>query len=153
MPHADPVERQRYNRDYKRANRWRYRRRQKSYDAATHANERSARSGVVGTISPEDAEAILDAGACHWCSEILDYFAAELDHVVPMSRGGPNCPSNIVASCDPCNSRKRSGVHPDQWAEEHEVCVECGQTDRVHAGGGRCARCYRLLSRRRAQTD
>lgn len=66
MPHADPAARQAYNRDYKRANRDRYRRRQKSYDAAKHANERAAAFGVEGTLTPEDVEQVLSVGACHW---------------------------------------------------------------------------------------
>jgi 5-methylcytosine-specific restriction endonuclease McrA len=40
------------------------------------------------------------------------------DHVVPMSRGGPNTWRNVVTACSPCNNRKGShlpaevGMHP-----------------------------------------
>lgn len=30
----------------------------------------------------------------------------------------------------------------ERWAEQHDACVECGGTDRPHAGGGLCRRCY-----------
>lgn len=120
MPHADPAARQAYNRDYKRANRDRYRRRQKSYDAAKHANERAAAFGVEGTLTPEDVEQVLSVGACHWCGVALGYFTTVIDHVVALAKGGPNTPANLVPSCDPCNSRKADGTHPDRWAGDFE---------------------------------
>lgn len=29
-----------------------------------------------------------------------------LDHLIPKSRGGSNCPTNLVAACRVCNERK-----------------------------------------------
>jgi len=29
----------------------------------------------------------------------------------------------------------------DRWAREYEACIECGRTDRKHAGHGRCFTC------------
>lgn len=142
MPHADPIERQRYNREYKRANRWRYQRRQKAYDAAKHANERARRSGSLGTITADEAGAVLATGRCHWCGKELDYFAAELDHVVPLVDRGRNDPSNIVAACEPCNAHKAERPHANRWSERHDCCVSCGTSDRPHLALGKCRRCY-----------
>jgi 5-methylcytosine-specific restriction endonuclease McrA len=41
---------------------------------------------------------------CCYCGEQ----ATCLDHVFPISRGGPDIASNLVASCGPCNSSKGS---------------------------------------------
>ncbi len=147
MPHADPAARQAYNRDYKRANRDRYRRRQKSYDAAKHANERAAAFGVEGTLTPEDVEQVLSVGACHWCGVALGYFTTVIDHVVALAKGGPNTPANLVPSCDPCNSRKADGTHPDRWAGDFDRCVDCGRTSVAHAAAGRCRTCYWRLTK------
>jgi 5-methylcytosine-specific restriction endonuclease McrA len=44
------------------------------------------------------------AGKCH--------LERTLDHVIPLSRGGPDDVSNVVCCCRSCNSRK--GVRPIQ---------------------------------------
>ncbi len=41
---------------------------------------------------------------CWWCQCLLD--AYEVDHRIPVSRGGPNTADNIVISCRPCNRSK-----------------------------------------------
>lgn len=38
----------------------------------------------------------------------------ECDHVIPVSRGGSNELSNLVAACRPCNRRKRAKT-PAEW--------------------------------------
>lgn len=55
---------------------------------------------------------------CYWCGKRIgqvihtDYHP---DHVMPLSLGGSNDASNIVASCPRCNLSK-SGKHPMDWA-------------------------------------
>lgn len=44
-----------------------------------------------------------DAYRCAYCR---DRKATTVDHVIPTSRGGPNTWENVVAACEPCNSRK-----------------------------------------------
>ena len=39
----------------------------------------------------------------------------DVDHLVPLSRGGHNNPSNIVISCPHCNRSKHDKL-PDEWA-------------------------------------
>lgn len=41
-------------------------------------------------------------GLCSYCLQP----GASIDHVLPVSRGGSNDPSNLVLACGPCNSRK-----------------------------------------------
>lgn len=57
--------------------------------------------------------------------------AATLDHVLPLSRGGTNAESNLVACCRQCNSRKKTRtlseyraylgqqIHPEARALTH----------------------------------
>lgn len=44
-----------------------------------------------------------DDHRCQYCGAS----AENIDHVIPKSRGGPHAWDNVVASCRPCNSRKR----------------------------------------------
>lgn len=145
MPHSDPLERQRYSREYKRANRWRYARRQKALDAARHANARALVFGCVEQLSVDEVAAILDTERCALCGEFVEYADRELDHAVALSRGGSNRPENVRMACGPCNARKAEGTSPGQWAEDHDACVRCGTTDRPHAARGHCARCHQAV--------
>ena len=110
MPYRDPARAQTYNREYKRANRWRYRARQKSFDAARHANERAAKYGRPGVLTPEDVEAVLAAEECRYCGTTEDL---GIDHVVGLhDPAGTNYPENIVACCHSCNAKKRRRAAP-----------------------------------------
>ena len=44
-----------------------------------------------------------DGHRCQYCGAA----AENIDHVIPRSRGGPHAWDNVVASCRPCNARKR----------------------------------------------
>jgi 5-methylcytosine-specific restriction endonuclease McrA len=46
----------------------------------------------------------LHKGKCHWCKRKR---VLTMDHVIPLAKGGTHTPENIVAACQPCNSRKR----------------------------------------------
>jgi 5-methylcytosine-specific restriction endonuclease McrA len=43
------------------------------------------------------------------------YKVAQIDHVMPRSRGGSNKLDNLVLCCGPCNVDKRART-PDEWA-------------------------------------
>jgi 5-methylcytosine-specific restriction endonuclease McrA len=44
-----------------------------------------------------------DAHTCHYCGDT----ANEVDHIVPLKRGGSDDPDNLVACCRTCNIRKK----------------------------------------------
>ena len=51
---------------------------------------------------------------CYWCgADGVDH----LDHIMPISLGGPAVPSNEVMTCQPCNQRKHA-KHPLVWIAE-----------------------------------
>jgi len=43
---------------------------------------------------------------CPYCGDVLDA-RAQLDHIIPVQRGGPSEPWNTVFACVPCNRAKR----------------------------------------------
>jgi 5-methylcytosine-specific restriction endonuclease McrA len=63
-------------------------------------------------------------GRCQYCGGP----ANTLDHVIPLSRGGPHAIGNVVPACKPCNSRKRHRT-PQEWRkfvalEEAQSCLK-----------------------------
>lgn len=63
---------------------------------------------------------------CVYCGRVLRYDHSTLgpvpnkecsiDHLLPVSRGGTDDPSNLVLACKGCN-RSKSDRTPDEWAE------------------------------------
>ena len=49
-----------------------------------------------------------DYFTCHYCSQE----ANTVDHLIPLSKGGTDEMSNLVAACVSCNSGKRDRVAP-----------------------------------------
>lgn len=60
-----------------------------------------------GNVTPADRASIFERqkGKCWWCPALLDS-AFHLDHVIPLSKGGPHVLGNLVASCPQCNKAK-----------------------------------------------
>lgn len=58
-----------------------------------------------------------DRNRCQYCGKVFSQSELNLDHVVPLSRGGQSSWDNVVCACMPCNSRKgnrtpqESGMH------------------------------------------
>lgn len=50
---------------------------------------------------------------CFYCQEDITPLNANIDHVVPVSKGGTNIHTNLVASCVRCNDEKGNS-HPTQ---------------------------------------
>jgi 5-methylcytosine-specific restriction endonuclease McrA len=47
-----------------------------------------------------------DEHRCQYCGKRLSVSQLSIDHVVPKSRGGKSSWTNVVAACNPCNTRK-----------------------------------------------
>lgn len=54
------------------------------------------------------------AVACHWCGEPVSMSDREVDHLIPLCRGGAHDRSNLVASCTACNMSKHSKL-PEEF--------------------------------------
>lgn len=112
-----------YEREYRGENREKIREQQakaraenrlrfRSYNAKRYAMQLAA----GGTYCAADIERLYaeQDGLCRWCSEPLsDGF--EVDHVIPLSRGGSNSPENLAVTCMSCNRRKSSLLPFSEW--------------------------------------
>jgi 5-methylcytosine-specific restriction endonuclease McrA len=52
-------------------------------------------------------------GLCFYCHIPLEKY--EIDHFIPLVRGGSNWPDNIVLACPKCNNRKGKKLYPSEW--------------------------------------
>lgn len=85
---------------------------------AQDAVRRSRKMGAEGFFKPKDIRKIYETqqGLCYYCSNPVAWKDKHIEHMIPLSRGGSNWPSNIVVSCEFCNYSKH-----DKTPEEFEV--------------------------------
>ena len=70
-----------------------------------------SRDGVHDELIPplSNRELFLrDAHMCMYCGRSFSDYLLTRDHVVPLSRGGRNCWSNVVTACKSCNHAKEA---------------------------------------------
>ncbi len=69
-------------------------------------NRRARLAGCDGIVSVDQARARIAfyGGSCYLCGADWEH----LDHVKPLSEGGPNLASNLRPACATCNGRKGS---------------------------------------------
>ena len=74
---------------------------------AIKQRRRARERGAEGTYEADDILRIGEAQGwkCHWCGKPAKR-KYHVDHIVPLSKGGTNWPSNLAISCGPCNVRK-----------------------------------------------
>lgn len=52
---------------------------------------------------------------CHWCQSLVAGRKVHIDHVIPLSKGGPHTISNLCATCPDCNYSKSARLIKD-WS-------------------------------------
>jgi len=80
-------------------------RRKRHYSAAA-ADEHVTRQQL-------EAQYKRQQGKCHYCGKNLNG-AFQIDHVVPLSKGGAHIIDNIVVTCRDCNQSKKDKF-PHEW--------------------------------------
>ena len=86
-------------------------------------NRRAKIKQSAGTHSLEDINRLLVAQGfrCVYCpADLSDRANREVDHIVPISRGGSNDVSNIQMLCKSCNRTKRAQLPEEFLAKEEE---------------------------------
>lgn len=80
--------------------------------AAKYGNQGYEAFGIQDWI---DLEETLDC-RCTYCGEQFDTNDLEMDHIVPLGRGGPHRITNITPACGPCNLSKKDRPLLFEWA-------------------------------------
>jgi 5-methylcytosine-specific restriction endonuclease McrA len=78
------------------------------------SNRRASKAGAEGRLTFQDWLSILSKQKflCNICKIKTPL---TIDHIIPLSKGGSNWPTNIQALCNPCNGRKGDDI-PEQEA-------------------------------------
>jgi 5-methylcytosine-specific restriction endonuclease McrA len=58
---------------------------------------------------------------CAYCLIQLSLETAEVDHVIPVIRGGSNWPSNLVPACRSCNATKHAKLILPMWLRKESA--------------------------------
>ena len=76
------------------------------------ARRKAIKAALPATLTRDQWQAIIKAynGRCAYCGAQTSNLTQ--DHVVPLIKGGPTIPSNIVPACLSCNTRKRASEPP-----------------------------------------
>lgn len=76
---------------------------------------RMRRKAAYRSLTLDEWKAIWEqfGGLCAYCGAP----AEEMDHLVPISKGGDHTAENVVPACFSCN-RSKSGKWPDDWLRE-----------------------------------
>lgn len=56
-------------------------------------------------------------GHCYLCGEFVDFDSFEIEHKVPLSKGGTNELSNVFCACHCCNTIKHD-IYPKEFFEK-----------------------------------
>ena len=66
---------------------------------------------------------------CAYCGGTFSERELTMDHVVPVARGGRSVRGNVVASCKPCNVRKKLLTAAEQLLLARQAAGRAGEED------------------------
>lgn len=115
-----------HNKKYYRKNKQRiaayksqhFRDHREDYSKCRHKRRAIMRNAVVGDVGKIATWEAKWRGqkrvTCHWCRKRIKPQEAHVDHVVPISKGGPHALENLCVSCASCNHSKHAKL-PEVW--------------------------------------
>lgn len=80
---------------------------------AKRERRRSAERNAEGTHDARDRDFIRSLSG-HMCARCGSGGKLQIDHIVPLARGGSNWPSNLQALCRSCNCQKHTRI--ERWS-------------------------------------
>jgi 5-methylcytosine-specific restriction endonuclease McrA len=85
-------------------------------------NRRARLKGVGGTHTSSDIARLFKRqdGRCVYCNARLERY--EVDHIIPVSRGGSNWPSNLQLLCMRCNRSKQNKL-PEEFSRSQGLLL------------------------------
>ena len=91
-----------------------------------HAHNRRSNGGVGLTIAQVHE---LQHSSCHYCGVVENIVngvkrSMEIDHIVPVSKGGRTELSNVTSACRRCNAKKHD-LLPNEFATRYPAPAEC----------------------------
>jgi len=95
------------NRQYREKNKGKWANYRDKYHARKRANGGSYTHDELDTLYKSQK------GLCWWCGEFVG-LTFDIDHRIPVSKGGTTDISNIVISCRKCNRSKNDKL-PHEW--------------------------------------
>ena len=63
----------------------------------------------------------LQEGVCYYCQKTFSVEQLTMDHKLPLARGGLSSKSNIVVSCQKCNTKKGTKTSVDFVLEKNKI--------------------------------
>lgn len=99
---------------------YKYRIEQREKYLAQHRVHQFNRKNIIkatddGTVTEEFAKEIYATEICYFCKQQIVREERTMEHLIPLSRGGPHSASNIVMSCKSCNSSKTSKTEEEYY--------------------------------------
>lgn len=81
----------------------------RAVDVRYRAKRRAAKA-IDNTLTGNEWARIIkrQKSRCYWCKTKTKAKLLEMDHVIPLSKGGHHTKENVVGACHECNSRKRA---------------------------------------------
>lgn len=104
---------QKYSVEYRTKNATQVKEKRRQYEIRfserVRANKHTRRTRILGLGSKIDPEyvkflKIVQGMKCNYCGQHMDKY--QIDHIVPIARGGDNSNENLQLLCAPCNRQK-----------------------------------------------
>ncbi len=90
------------------------------YRASAHAAWHKRRARLIdSTVNPRSIQLFIlgvrksKLVNCYYCQELTPGRSAHIDHVIPLSKGGPHSVENLCATCPKCNLSKHDSLIQD----------------------------------------
>lgn len=76
------------------------------------------RRAAIGKFTTQDIYSLRESqnDRCNGCNASLVMVGYQIDHVIPISKGGSNWPDNLQLLCPRCN-RKKAAKMPHEWQD------------------------------------